>query len=144
MIRLAGVALVVGVACACHGHPRIIQSAGPPVPDMVVLLRDPDSGTVGRSVVSAPPGGSVELASERAATRVVIGQSPSAPFTCTEALVQQLFGDALAARPPAPRHFLLYFESGSNQLTPEGEKVITEILAFVKSRSVPDLTVVGH
>jgi outer membrane protein OmpA-like peptidoglycan-associated protein len=144
MIRLAGAALVVVFACACHGQPRTIQSPAVPVPDMVALLPDPETGKVGRSVVSSPPGGSVELASERAATRIVIGQPPSAPFTLSETQVQQLFGEALAGRPPAPRHFLLYFESGSNYLTPENEQLLTEILAFVKSRSVPDLSVVGH
>jgi outer membrane protein OmpA-like peptidoglycan-associated protein len=74
----------------------------------------------------------------------VNGQGPSAPFALSEADVQRLFGDALAARPQAPRHFLLYFESGSNQLTPESEQLLPEILDHVKSRSVPDVTVTGH
>jgi peptidoglycan-associated lipoprotein len=152
MTRLAGASLVVVFACACVCRPRIVQStapsnqqsAPPPVHDIIALLPDPETGTVGRAVVSSPLGGSVELTGKRAATRIEIGHPPSAPFTFSEAQVRQLFGDALAARPPAPRHFLLYFESGSNQLTPESEKMLTAILAFVKVRPVPDLTVVGH
>ena len=151
MIRRASVALVVVFASACHCHPRIVQSAAPatqpaapPLHDIIALLPDPETGTVGHAVVSSPLGASVELTGNRAATRVEIGKPPSAPFTFSEAQIQQLFGDALAARPPAPRHFLLYFESGTNRLTPEGEKLFIEILAFVKSRPVPDLSVVGH
>jgi outer membrane protein OmpA-like peptidoglycan-associated protein len=145
-MRLAGLALVVMCACACHSHPRIVQEAAPPPPagDIVALLADPETNTVGHAVVSSPLGGSVELTTERAGTRVVIGQPPSAPFTLAEDRVQELFGDALAARPPEPRHFVLYFEKGSNHLTPESEALVTELLALVKSRSVPDVTIVGH
>jgi outer membrane protein OmpA-like peptidoglycan-associated protein len=146
MMRLAGLALVVMFACACHSHPKIVQAAAPPPPpsDIIALLGDPETNTVGHAVVSSPIGGSVELTTERAGTRVVIGESPSAPFTLAETQVQQLFGDALAARPPAPRHFVLYFEKGSSHLTPESEALVTELLAFVKSLSVPDVTIVGH
>jgi outer membrane protein OmpA-like peptidoglycan-associated protein len=150
MIRVASAALVVVFASACHCHPRIVQSAAPPTQaapplhDIIALLPDPETGTVGRAIVSSPVGGSVELTGNRAATRVEMGKPPSAAFTFSEAQVQQLFGDALSARPPAARHFLLYFEIGSNRLTPEGEKLFADILAFVQSRPVPDLSVVGH
>ena len=145
-MRLAGLALVVMFACACHSHPRIVQAAAPPPPpsDVIALLADPETNTVGHAVVSSPLGASVELTTERAGTRVVIGESPSAAFTLAETQVQQLFGDALAARPPAPRHFVLYFEKGSSHLTPESEALVTELLALVKSRSVPDVTIAGH
>jgi outer membrane protein OmpA-like peptidoglycan-associated protein len=110
----------------------------------VALLRDPETRKVGRAIVSSPVGGSVELADKGVATRIVIGQPPSRRFRLSDAQIQQLFGDALAALPPAPRHFQLYFVSGSNQLTPKSERLLAEILPFVKSRSVPDVTVVGH
>jgi outer membrane protein OmpA-like peptidoglycan-associated protein len=143
MIRLAGATFVVLFACACQDRPKIVQPRAP-ARDMVVLLPDPETQTLGRAVVSTPTGGSVELTDERETTRVMIGQPPSAPFTLSEAQIQQLFGDAFAARPPAPRHFILYFESGLTQLTAESERLITEILDFVRSRPAPDVTVVGH
>jgi outer membrane protein OmpA-like peptidoglycan-associated protein len=142
MRRFAG-ALLALFACGCH------HEYGPPPPaprirEMVALLPDPETNTVGRVIVSSLLGGSVELTDERTTTRIVNGQVPSAPFTLSEAEVQQLFGEALAARPLAARHFLLYFESGSNQLTSESEGLVPEILAHVKNRPVPDVTVTGH
>lgn len=143
MIRLAGVPLLVLFACACH-HEYGPPAAASQTREMVTLLPDPETKTVGHATVSSVQGGTVELTDERTTTRIVNGQVPSAPFTLSEAEVQQLFGDALAARPRAARHFLLYFESGSNQLTAESEQLIPQILQHVKSRSVPDVTVTGH
>src|SRR5262245_59478170 len=147
MIRLVGAACVLVFVCACQ-HPRVVRLPAPPPPpppqDVVILLSDPETQTVGRAVVSSALGSSVELTTERAATRAVIGQPPIAPFTISEAEVQQLVGGALAARPLAPRQFLLYFDSGSNHLLPQSENLLKEIVAFVKSRPVPDVTVVGH
>jgi outer membrane protein OmpA-like peptidoglycan-associated protein len=111
---------------------------------MVVLLPDPDTQAIGRAVVSTPLGASTELSHERAATRVVTGQPPGAPFTLLEEQVHQLFDDALAAQPPAPRHFLLYFFTATDTLTPASDILLRDVLAFVKSRPAPDVTVIGH
>jgi outer membrane protein OmpA-like peptidoglycan-associated protein len=144
MMRRAGAALAVVFAAACQCQVRIVQPATPIPHDIVALLRDPETKAVGRAVVSSASGGSVELTHKREATRIVVGQPPSAPFRFSQDQIDQLFGEALAALPPAPRHFLLYFDGGSNQLTPASEKLIPEILVFVRNRPVPDVTVVGH
>lgn len=153
-MRLAGVALVMVFSCACYCTARIVQrpapaggantTAAPLIRDIVALLADPETGKVGRTIVSVPVGGPVELHDKRTGIRVVVGYRPSVVFRLSEDQVQQLFGEALAARPPAPRHFLLYFADGSTRLTRESDRRLIEILAFVKSRSVPDVTVVGH
>jgi peptidoglycan-associated lipoprotein len=143
MSRLAGVPLLVLFACGCH-HEYSQPPSPPQTREMVALLPDPETNTIGSAIVSSLQGGTVQLTDERTTTRVVNGQVPSVPFTLSEAEVQQLFGDALAARPLAARHFLLYFDSGSNQLTPESEQLLPEILDHVKSRPVPDVTVTGH
>jgi outer membrane protein OmpA-like peptidoglycan-associated protein len=153
-MRLAGAALVVLFACGCYCQAIIVQPSGPastataavapPGHDIVALLGDPETRTVGRVIVSSMLGASVELQDKRTATRVVIGLPPSVVFRFSESQVQQLFGDALAALPPAPRHFLLYFANGSDQLTAASEKLLPAILVFVKNRAVPDVTVVGH
>jgi peptidoglycan-associated lipoprotein len=145
MTRVPTAVLVLLLAaCARRSTPAVQPPAPPSVQDTVVLLLDPETNAIGRAVVSSPSGGSVVLSRERDATRVLIGQPPGAPATISEAEVQRLFGDALAAMPPAPRRFLLYFESGSNTLTRESENLLADILAFVKSRPAPDVTVVGH
>ncbi|HEX7798070.1 MAG TPA: OmpA family protein [Vicinamibacterales bacterium] len=143
MSRFAGVPLLVLLACACH-HEYGQPPSPPQRREMVALLPDPESNTVGHVVVTSLRGGTVELTDARTTTRVVNGQIPSVPFSLSEDEVQQLFGDAIAARPLAPRHFLLYFESGSDRLTPESEQLLPEILQHVKGRPVPDVTVTGH
>jgi adhesin transport system outer membrane protein len=123
---------------------RRVIVLSPPDQDVVVLLPHPETNTVGRAVVIAPSGAPVELTTARQATRVVSGQSPGIPTTMSKGDVTQLFGDAMAARPPAPRHFLVYFLTGTDQLTPESETLLTTILDFVKGRDAPDVSVVGH
>jgi outer membrane protein OmpA-like peptidoglycan-associated protein len=137
---LALLALLAAAGCAPKPVP---QQAAPPQ-DTIALLPDPETTAVGHAVVSSPSGASVELTTERQATRVAVGQPPSPPVTLSQADVQRLFGDALAARPPAPRQFLLYFLTGSDELTPEGLQLLSEILTFVKNRPSPDVTVIGH
>ena len=43
----------------------------------------------------------------------------------SEADVKRLFGAALAAQPPAPAHFTLYFEFDSDELTAESRKLVS-------------------
>ena len=62
----------------------------------------------------------------------------------SEADVTRLFGDALAALPPAPRHFTLHFRFESDALTEESTALVPEILRTVKALSVPEAVVVGH
>jgi outer membrane protein OmpA-like peptidoglycan-associated protein len=62
----------------------------------------------------------------------------------SEAEVKRLFGEALAALPPAPRHFTLLFRFESDALTEESTALVPEILRTVKGLSVPEVVVVGH
>jgi len=133
-------ALAIGAACA--PPPKVAPSLPPPT-DLVVLMPDPDDGRLGRATVTAG-GTSVELAAERDATQVVPGRSPGQPSPLAADDVSRIFADALAARPLPPRQFLLYFQTGSNDLTPESRTLLPEIVAFVRARPVPDVTIIGH
>ena len=62
----------------------------------------------------------------------------------SEADVKRLFGAALAAQPPAPAHFTLYFEFDSDELTAESRKLVTEVQSAVKAYPAPQVTVIGH
>jgi outer membrane protein OmpA-like peptidoglycan-associated protein len=62
----------------------------------------------------------------------------------SEADVQRLFGEALAALPPAPRHFILNFRFESDTLTDESTRLVPEILKTVKGLAVPEVVVIGH
>ena len=64
---------------------------------------------------------------------------PPAPVAVmSESDVQRLFGDALAALPPAPQHFTLYFRFESDELTEESRALVPEILQASRTRPVPD------
>jgi outer membrane protein OmpA-like peptidoglycan-associated protein len=62
----------------------------------------------------------------------------------SDADVKRLFGDALAALPPAPRLFTLEFRFESDALTEESNALVPEILRTVKGLSVPEVVVIGH
>jgi outer membrane protein OmpA-like peptidoglycan-associated protein len=145
-LAVASVVLVLTVTHACRPRPAVQPTvpSPPPIQDVVALLPDPETKAIGHALVSSPVGGSVELTNDRPATHVAIGEPPKPPVTISEAEVQKLFGDALAARPPAPRQFLLYFVTGSSRLTRESETLLTNILASVTNRPAPDVTVIGH
>ena len=121
---LVTIAMVLAAGC---GPKRIAQPPRPTPPTLIVLLPDPESGTTGRARVSNEFG-SADLAAPRAATRVTADGPPGPVTTMSEADVNRLFGDALAALPPAPRHFTLHFRFESDALTAESTALVPEIL----------------
>ena len=137
---LVTIAVVLAAGCSPQ---RVAQPTRPTPPTLIVLLPDPDSGTTGRARVSNEFG-SADLAAPRAATRVTADGPPGPVSTMSEADVKRLFGDALAALPPAPRHFTLHFRFESDALTEESTALVPKILSTVKGLSVPEVVVVGH
>ena len=110
---------------------------------LVVLQSDPD-GKTGEIVVTNK-GGSQVLARPGEATEVKDANTPpSAPFRVEEADIAKTFGPALAAQPPPPVLYVLYFRTGSTDLVGESEKHIAQILQKVKDRQSTDIRIVGH
>ena len=133
------VIIAAGLQGACGLRSRSQQRKGETT---VVLLAESD-GTVGRATVSNPSG-SVELTTERAMTRVTMGGAPAPVTQMSAEDVQRIFGEALAAQPPAPAHFTLYFQFDSDELTDESRKLVSAVQAAVKTYPAPQVTVVGH
>src|SRR5438034_2138119 len=133
---LVTTAAVLVVAC---GPKHVAQPARPIPPALIVLLPDPESGTTGRAHVSNGFG-SADLDAPRAATRVS-ADAPPGVTTMSEAEVARLFGAALAALPPAPRHFTLEFKFESDALTEESTALVPEILRTVKALAIPEVVV---
>jgi len=118
----------------------------PPAPverDLVVLAPDPESGEVGGLTVTTPAGAAT-LDSANESTTVLRGAAPGAVAVLDDAEIQRVFGQALAVLPPGARHFNFYFETGTDQLTPESKALVTEVIALVKARSAPEVSATGH
>jgi outer membrane protein OmpA-like peptidoglycan-associated protein len=120
-------------------RPRTPQRPGQ---DLVVLLPEAD-GTTGKVEVSNAQG-RVTLDTARASTLIAVGQAPGPVTELTDEEIQRLFGAALAAQPPAPIQFTLYFQFDSEELTLESREMVMEVLEVVKKYPVPQVTVVGH
>jgi OmpA-OmpF porin, OOP family len=58
--------------------------------------------------------------------------------------VKQTFGAALAAQPPKPISFTLYFPTGSTEVTAESQPVLEALLAEVAKREAVEVQVTGH
>jgi len=134
--------LVAALEVACGGKPHV---PAPPetARTLVVLLPDPDTGVTGRAFLSNKAG-STDLNAARESSTATPSSTPTAVRTMTEEEVQQVFGDALSALPPAPVHFTLYFKFESDELTDESRALLPQILTTVKERAFPEVLVVGH
>lgn len=110
---------------------------------VVALLPDPEKKTVGRANVENKSG-TVDLASAKAMTRVRTNERPTEVTTLSDAEVQRLFGDALAALPPPTPVFVLNFRFESDALTPEARALVPQILKIVRQHPLANVVVTGH
>ena len=138
---LALTLIASAMASSCLRRPVAVPAH--PSGTLFVLLPDPDDGTVGRVTVSNDAG-SVELSAAREATQVTAGQRPPAAAPLDEGDVQRMFGDALSALPRAPRHFVLYFQFDSDELTDESRRLLPEVRTVIAQYPAPDVVAVGH
>jgi outer membrane protein OmpA-like peptidoglycan-associated protein len=133
-------ALAAGMMTAC-AKPAIPDPG--PRQDLIVLLPDAGSGTVGRATVSNSKG-RVDLDTARESTRVAPNESPIPVAAMSDGDVRRMFGTALAALPPPPQAFTLFFRFDSEELTDESRRVVQDVLRSVRRRPFPDVVVLGH
>jgi len=109
----------------------------------IVLVPEPD-GKVGQISVTTAAGSQM-LDKPWESTEVV---SPdlisSRPKVMDEKEVRNIFKDALAAQPPPPAVFIMYFKLGNTELTKESLQLIPEILEAIKSQGSSHVRVIGH
>jgi outer membrane protein OmpA-like peptidoglycan-associated protein len=105
----------------------------------VALLENPD-GSSGKVIVKGARG---EQVIDQAGSGAPMDGSQAAAAVPPEQIKRD-FGDALAARPPLPRRYLLYFEAGGTKLTAESNALLPTIVADAKQRPGVDASIVGH
>jgi outer membrane protein OmpA-like peptidoglycan-associated protein len=119
-------------ACACAG------------PESMIVLVPDDAGKVGALEVKNAEG-SRRL--DQPGEALVIRDDRSLPETPTPISreeVARTFADALDVRPEAPADFIVYFEFGSNELTPEGRQTMDKVMDAIAARGSQDVVVTGH
>lgn len=58
--------------------------------------------------------------------------------------VKERFAQALAAQPPRPSSYVLYFGAGGNVLTPESQAALATIRKEIAERPASEVMVIGH
>ena len=114
---------------------RVLRPTG----SYVVLLPSPDN-SVGRVVVQGNRGEQVLTQAQQGTP--LDGSAP--PFNVSKVQLERDFGGAIAARPPLPEVFILYFQRGSTELTAASKAMMPRIKQLAKDRNALDITVVGH
>ena len=108
-----------------------------------VLLPSPD-GHVGKVAVSSKTGQATLTKAYEATAISRPEDRPSSPIVMPEEKVNQLFKNALAAQPPAPVTYILYFEPSSTTLTQESEKLLPKIVDYIRKTGSTYIGVSGH
>ena len=131
-LRLAlAVCLILLAACAM------------PKQSVFVLIPDLEGG-VGRITVMNPAGTQILDRARQGSTVLNADHAPSPPLPLEETEINRIFGEALAVQPAGPARFLLYFKENSEDLTPESEALVPEILRSIRDRSATAITIIGH
>ena len=108
----------------------------------VVLLPDAD-GKTGALVVTAD--GKEQLVSSTYGSASVNRMGGIHVATSDAALVQQRYGATLAARPPAPVSFTVFFEFGSAvDIAPVFQPTLDKLKSAMGSYPAAEITVIGH
>lgn len=128
--------LLVGLAALA------LYFATPPQPEeLVVLLPGPD-GHTGAVVIER--GGKRTVLDKPYASNLVVGKREvEAPQISAEE-VKQSFAVVMEALPPRPASYLLYFVTGTDELTEESRLHMQRVLEELRARQMTDMVLIGH
>jgi adhesin transport system outer membrane protein len=133
---LAVALLLAAVLAGCASPTTISRSSSG---SYVVLLVD-RYGKLGSVTVQSPRGEEVLTQAYKAASL----DGSRGTYYVMEDEMRRDFGAAMAARPPLPEQFLLYFETGGAELTVESKAKLQEIVDHARARTALDMSVIGH
>jgi Outer membrane protein and related peptidoglycan-associated (lipo)proteins len=109
----------------------------------VVLIEDPD-GSVGQVQVSTPSGTQSLTAAGQSTSVKDSAAAPGPLLTLDQTAIEKDYGQALKAMPEPPESFLLYFEYGRTELTPESQDAPARIIETILRRNSVDVRINGH
>jgi outer membrane protein OmpA-like peptidoglycan-associated protein len=139
------VAVLAIIAFIVVAHQFSAPPAPPPAPaaapaaELVVVLPSADGHT--GTVIVESQGQRTVLNQPYAANRI----GPGGGLTrLSEQEVKGAFGAALASIPARPALFLLYFVTGTDELTEDSKGELERMLQELRRRPAPDILVIGH
>ncbi|MDB5831517.1 MAG: OmpA family protein [Caballeronia sp.] len=120
----------------------VFLSACSTPPDKIILLPDPE-GKVGAVIVHSATG---QQTINKAYAGVDVTQGGAIEKTMdSQSSVETRYSQLLAARPPRPRTFTIFFLFDSaTDLAPESLATVKELKAVLATWPAPQLVVVGH
>ena len=119
----------------------VLLSACSTTKELVVLLPGED-GKVGAVTIEEKQRTTI-LDAPLAAARIDT-QGRVKKDTLTEEEVKRTFAQALAAQPPQPISFILYFFEKSTEIVPSSRATLAALLAEVARRQAVEVQVTGH
>jgi outer membrane protein OmpA-like peptidoglycan-associated protein len=133
---------LVAAACARPAPPPPVARTPPPTrSDLYVIVPDSDGRT--GSVAVTTPAAEAVLSTPYAAARIG-DRNRIETGVSSEEEVRRVFAEALAAQPPRPMSFAIYFVEGGDELTPESGQVLQQVFAEIGRRPDFEITVIGH
>jgi outer membrane protein OmpA-like peptidoglycan-associated protein len=147
MSRGAVVAAIVIIltAGACARRPVLLSAPAPPPPparpDLYVVLPGRD-GTVG--AITVVHGTDQRVLADAYAGLRITADGRAEPGRISEQEVRAVFGAALDAQPPPATSFILHFTFGTDQLTADSSRALSDVMDEVRRRPDPEVVIVGH
>ncbi len=128
------------LACALGALLAACAQPHAPSRDTIVLL--PEKNGRQTAVIVNNGGKQVTLDAPYSGART--GAADVQAYQSSPADVQAGFGSALAALPPRPVSFQLYFVEGSDVFTDETKRTVDQIFSEIAHRPAPEIAVIGH
>lgn len=116
----------------------------PPAPAVseVYMVMPEEGGKAGTVAVTFNDGQETVLHGDYSA--MTLAGDDKKTFVGNQEQLQQTFGTAVAALPPAPNSAILYFQLGKTELTPESKTEAEQIYNDFVTRKAPEIVVIGH
>ncbi len=136
----ATLALSLLSACATPA-PAPPAATLPARDDLYVLMPAPDGKT---GALAVTHGNTEKVLDSPFAAARIRQEGRLETGVASEPEIRQVFGEALAALPPRPVSFLLYFVEGKDELTAESRQTVRQVFEEIARRSAPEVLVIGH
>lgn len=134
--------MIPGWAKSSAGFAALALLAACATPPATVVLLPGKDGKTG--AVAVKDGETETVLNSPYASARASGNQQIERRTTSEQEVQKEFGTTLAALPPRPTKYTLYFLLGTDQFTDETKKEIQQVLVEVAQRPAAEVVVIGH